>query len=445
VRHIRASFEYVDPLQLPRLHERIGDLTAGDTGLDEYRLALEQYQAAGAPADDQLSALSGMLMVVTRWQGSVGGRPSEEWMADLRARGRALMERAQNQHAIGRFLAADAFFPFWIQSQRKLTDEEVASSSSDAERALQIAGELDDPDLASAALDAIGGSATAVDDWLKARETAQRRLEFEERLGFYERLDAHSMVAWMSYLMGDLAKAERDSAEMFARILPGQAPYPALHLYAWRALTLYMLGRWDEAVIVFWRAIEAWRDAGMHAAGYGLRGFGVGFDIGQARSDARLIAAATDAVESVAVRFPEAHLNRAWLAYVKGDPQLAAGFPERAEGSLEGVERRLNLASDRRLELPASVLDVGIDRALSTRVPLLEAQVWRARALAHRSADEMRRAIGIAESTGAVPTLGRARAELGLITGDAQETEAGLVILRKLGDANYVDRFRPEL
>src|SRR5438046_1947363 len=56
VHHLRASFEFVDPKFLPRLHERIGDLTAGDSGLEEYRLALEGYQAQHAPGDDQLRA-----------------------------------------------------------------------------------------------------------------------------------------------------------------------------------------------------------------------------------------------------------------------------------------------------------------------------------------------------------------------------------------------------
>src|SRR5436305_10705778 len=88
VHHLRASFEFVDPKFLPRLHERIGDLTAGDSGLEEYRLALEGYQAQHAPVDDQLRALAGMLMVTTRWAGSVGDRPSDEWMRGLRERGR---------------------------------------------------------------------------------------------------------------------------------------------------------------------------------------------------------------------------------------------------------------------------------------------------------------------------------------------------------------------
>ena len=40
-----------------------------------------------------------------------------------------------------------------------------------------------------------------------------------------------------------------------------------------------------------------------------------------------------------------------------------------------------------------------------------------------------------------VPQLGRAMAERGLIDGDAAETDAGLAMLKKLGDVDYVDRF----
>jgi hypothetical protein len=61
--------------------------------------------------------------------------------------------------------------------------------------------------------------------------------------------------------------------------------------------------------------------------------------------------------------------------------------------------------------------------------------------LASRDPAELSAAIGIWERAGAVPNLGRARAERGLLTGDQAETDAGLAILKKLGDVNYVDRF----
>jgi class 3 adenylate cyclase len=443
VRHIRAAFDFVDLALVPRLHEWIGDLTAGDTGLDEYRLAFELYQAANAPVDDQLRALAGMLMVTMRWQGSVGGRPTNEWMDQLRARGRQLMERAKDRRAIARFLAADAFYPFWIQGSGPLPADAVRDAESSANRAADIAADLDEPELASAALDALGGCATATHDWPVALKLARRRVAFEDRLGLYERLDAHAVIGWMSVLMGDLATAEQDSATMAARLLPGQAPYPALHLYAWRILTLTLLGRWDEATVVFWRAIEAWIDAGRHAAGYAMRGFVCGIDLGRARGDARLEGAASDAITSILSRLPPDHLLQQLRAYLAGDSRLTADdlsirrwwYPP------EMAERRFGLANDTRQALDSGFLEKSLQIALERRAPLLEAQVRRAIGRARRDAAELTAAIEIWERAGALPNLGRGRAERGLIAEDPTETEAGLAILRSIGDVAYVDRF----
>jgi class 3 adenylate cyclase/tetratricopeptide (TPR) repeat protein len=446
VRHIRASFDFVEPDLLPRLHERIGDLTAGDSGLEEYRLALEEYQECGSPVDDQLRALAGMLMVATRWAGSVGDRPSEEWMGDLRTRGRALLKQANDRYSIARFLAADAFFPFWTQGIREPTAAELAQAEKSVTRAMEIATELDDAELMSVVLDAEGGLSTAVNDWPRARETAEKRIAFEAKLSLYERLDAHSMMAWMSYFMADLETSERDSAQMMARLLPGQAPYPSLHLFAWRVLTLYTLGRWDEAATVFWRAVEAWHDAGSHSAGYALRGFAAGLAIGRARNDSRLVGAAITAMEAILAGFqlgthPQHH-HAALLDYLRGesglrpdDPYMVGQYP------WEMADLRIALACDRRDDVSREILEGGLAKAVRIRVPLVEAQIRRARGLAYRDAGEFTAALAIWEGAGALPYIGRARAERGLINGDAAETEAGLAMLKKLGDLNYVDKF----
>jgi hypothetical protein len=428
---------------LPQLHERIGDLTGGDSGLEEYRMALEGYAAAGAPVDSELRALAGMLMVATRWSGSVADRPSEEWMAQLRSRGRGLLERAENPRSIGKFLAADAFFPFWVQNVRPPTKEECAEADASAQRAIGIAEELPDPDLASLALDAISSTAITAFDWPKALEMTRKRISFEHQLNLYERLDAHSVVTWMSYLIGDLAEGERDSADMVLRLLPGQSPYAALHLFAWRAVTLYSLGRWDDAVSMFWRCLDAWHDAGRHAAAYGIRGFLTGWDIGRARGDARLVGTATDAVQSIIARFPNNEMKRVTMAILQGDHGFRAEdpFPPAGLNPAEALERRLNLACDQRQTLPPAVLEGGITWAQRMRVPLFEAQVRRARGLAHRDTWELSQALEIWQRVGAQPQLGRGLAERGLLEGDSDETEAGLAILRKLGDVNYVDRF----
>jgi tetratricopeptide (TPR) repeat protein len=406
-------------------------------------MALEEYESAAAPVDDQLRALAGMLMVAMRWVGSVGDRPSEEWLSDLRGKGRELLSRAADPYSIGRFLAADSFFPFWIQGNRAATPDELAEANSDANRAIAIAHVLNNLELESIALDALAGTAQAVADWDRARETANERIRFEDKLGLYERLDAHSMVAWMSYLMGDFATGDRDSAEMVSRLLPGQAPYPALHLYAWRAIILFTLGRWDEATSMFWRCIDAWRDAGSHAAGYGLRGFNVGIDIGRARGDQRLLNAASATIESILSRYPARHAHRDWAAQASGDVRFEADFefPQTRGFNYEQAERQLSVVCDLRRPVPQQVREGGLERAQNDRTPLLEGQLWRARALNDNDAEQMLRAVEIFERLGAVPQLGRARAERGLLRHDAAEIDAGLAILKKLGDNNYVDRF----
>ncbi|HVS47486.1 MAG TPA: hypothetical protein VHJ99_01120 [Candidatus Dormibacteraeota bacterium] len=105
------------------------------------------------------------------------------------------------------------------------------------------------------------------------------------------------------------------------------------------------------------------------------------------------------------------------------------------------IERRLSLVADLRTELPPNVAPALLARATEQKIPLLEAQARWAIGLAHRDAAQLTAAIAIWERVGALPSLGRARAERGLITGDQKETDAGLDILKKLGDVNYVDRF----
>jgi hypothetical protein len=295
------------------------------------------------------------------------------------------------------------------------------------------------------ALDALAGIATVQNDWAGTMEFTRQRLEFEDRLGLYERLDARSMVAWMSYMTGDLVTAERDSADMVARLLPGQAPYPALHLYAWRTLTLLMLGRWDEGTSMFWRCIEAWSDAGRHAAGYGLRGFIAGLDIARARRDGRVETAAVDTILSILNRYPASSPAQLLRKYVEGDGAFTSDGPSSETIPSEQIERRLNLVNDRRQSVPENVMDALLERGVQKRVALLEAQARRSIGLAHRDASQMTAALEIWERIGAVPLIGRAKAERGLVSGDNSETEAGLAILRKLGDVNYVDRFSTQI
>jgi hypothetical protein len=154
------------------------------------------------------------------------------------------------------------------------------------------------------------------------------------------------------------------------------------------------------------------------------------------------MSAATEAIMSILSQFPRESPHFMLAAHVNGEISITREDPVRFPRYMsEMVERRLALAADLRADLPPEVLPALLARSIEQKLPLLEAQVRRAVGLAHRDPAEMAAAIATWERVGSLPNLGRARAERGLLTGDQAETEAGLAILKKLGDVNYVDRF----
>src|SRR5207249_11178334 len=102
----------------------------------------------------------------------------------------------------------------------------------------------------------------------QSRHFAQQRLAFEDRLDLHERLDAHTMVAWASALLGDLAQADRSTASALGLFQSGQVHWWGLHSAAWRAYTLTLLGRWDEALAVAEHARKIWDEGGLIPAAY---------------------------------------------------------------------------------------------------------------------------------------------------------------------------------
>jgi hypothetical protein len=100
------------------------------------------------------------------------------------------------------------------------------------------------------------------------------------------------------------------------------------------------------------------------------------------------------------------------------------------------------MANDNHQPVPDDLLDAILKRATSSGLPVLEGQVRRSIGLAHRDLGELDRSVEIWERIGALPNLGRTRAERGAVRGDAAETDAGIAILKKVGDTNYIDRFQ---
>jgi hypothetical protein len=188
--------------------------------------------------------------------------------------------------------------------------------------------------------------------------------------------------------------------------------------------------------------LEAWNDAGRHAAGYGLRGFLCGIDMGRARRDARMQSVAAESVNSILSRFPVDHQNQALKSYVQGEANFGHLDPSViGRNPAETAERRACLANDNREVVPENIRERLLARAIEQRLPLLQAQVRRSNGLAGKVPGEMSAAIAIWEKAGSLPNLGRCLAERGMLTGNAAETDSGLAILKKVGDVNYIDRF----
>src|SRR5438105_1127992 len=444
-RHLRAAIELAEPEETAALYERLGDaFTEGGQTFEAYGAALER--SGDADPDRALRLIGGMLIAVTRAQGSVADRPTEPQLDALRARGAALLAVATDVGAQTRFHLGEAFHAFWVSAQRPATDAEVAASGSHATRALELARTIGDVALQSSALDAIASDAMQHGDWARAREISRSRVDLGDRLDLAEKMDTYSMIAWSSMALGDLDEAVRVSREGQALVQPGQVPSWTLHLVAWRTYALALRGDWDEAVAVGERARQLWIESGEIAAGYANRGFVAARDVALARRDEATAERFGVVIDSIMARFiassPYAPVYREVLRF-KPDAPAALVRMEAARGGAgpELFERAVSLAADRDWPLPLDALESARTAARFRGVRHVDVTLDRAIALTRHDPDLLRRVLADAEAMHALPLVGRLRCELGRMTGDDAQIEAGLRILRELGDQLQVAKF----
>jgi class 3 adenylate cyclase len=442
-RHLRAAIELAEPDDLPELQERLGDVSGGDEGAEASRVALQLCRERGRPVDQELRVLGSLLARYTRFQGTVGKRPSEEEMQRLRADGRALVARARDEQAIASFLIADAFYPFWRGAQATAAD--IAEAEASTGRGLAIAERLDDPRLRSAALDALTSCAKARGAFAQSRQFAQQRLAFEQRLDLHERLDAHTMVAWASALLGDLAQADRSTASALGLFQSGQVHWWGLHSAAWRAYALTLLGRWDEALAVAEHARKIWAEGGLIPAAYCVHGFIAALDVGRARHDSQLVERYRAVLDEILRHFAADSIFGRLRPYGRGDietleVEVVGGFGTIPRARQQLVERTLSLCSDLDRALDPEALQRIVTSAAADGLKLLEAQARRALGISRRDTAELTRALELFEEARAVPYAARARCERALLTRDQGELEAGLHVLEALGDLDQLAR-----
>jgi hypothetical protein len=441
VRHLRAALDLASPMQLARLHERLGEGLGSDEGVAEYKRAKELYEQQGAPAGDRLRVLAAMLMVSTRMQGSIADRLSEEQMNALRAEGERLRAETDDELAIARFLAADSFYVFWAGSERDVGEDLIAAVETRAQEALALARKLGDANLVSACLDALGGLKFTRHDVVGTLEVSLSRLEYEDQLNLDERIDAYSMVGWMNSLLGNLTEAERYTARGLAHIQPGQAHKPAMHMLAWRLYCIGHQGRWDEVVTTLPRLVEMWEEAGRIAAGYTLHGLIAGLHVTRARQEPSL--EAEGMLRFTCARYADAgrHPYGVLGGYADGDlGALEAYLEERPPGYPAGLtELFVGALAD-----AGTTVDEGVlERTLAdwgAKVPLVAAQCRRVLGLQRRDPALLAAAEEIYDRLGAVPAGARARFELGAMTGDQSRVDAAVRVLEELRDYQYLER-----
>jgi hypothetical protein len=86
------------------------------------------------------------------------------------------MDRATDPRTRAVFYLSEAFIPFWLGNLgRQPSPEILERAETGARRGLEIAEELDDAGLMSAALDGLGGLISASGDHRRAVEIARRR------------------------------------------------------------------------------------------------------------------------------------------------------------------------------------------------------------------------------------------------------------------------------
>src|SRR5437762_1258570 len=378
-------------------------------------------------------------------QGAVADRPSEAELDRLRARGAALLEVATDPRSKARFHIAEGFHAFWLSLDRTATEAETAESERHAMQGLDLARALDDIGMQSAALDAMSSAALDRNDWSAARQFDRSRLALGDRLGLGEKMDTISGIAWSSTMLGDLDEAVRVSRDGLSLVQPGQVPAWALHLVAWRTYALALRGDWDDALTSGERARQLWIETGEIAAGYATRGFVGARDVALARSDDAAAERFAAVIDSIMARFaysPVFPLHRDVLRFKPEAPaelvrMVAAG--ERRVPEL--FERAVTLAADRDWPLPLDALEQALAAFGPRGGRFVRAALQRAIALTRGDPQLLRRVLADAEAMHARPLIGRLRCELGRMTGEDVEIEAGLRILRELGDQLQVAKF----
>jgi class 3 adenylate cyclase len=443
--HLRAAIDLATPSEQPELYKRLGEVYgAGDGSVQALANAVRVGTQEGRPPAFVLTCLAQQLMVMCRWFASVARQPSADELGEMIERGRALLGEVAEPASRARFLIAMGFMPFWIRSAgiRLPTERELKEAKASVAEGLAIAEQLDDAALISAALDAMTSSEQAVDP-SRAREISRRRVGMAHRLPVEERLDALTMVAWISAMLGDLPQVVESSEAALALLQPGQNPGFAVGGASWQAYAAALTGRWEDLVASAERLRHAWIEAERPAASYGLQGLLSAMDWARGRGEDELLQRWREVAAEIVGRFDPSHPVAALSAVAELQLDRIVELirhPDRYLDRLHYVEHAMAICADRQHPVPMDVLDGIIGRAEIEQMRLVEAQGRRLRGILRRDVNDLEHSLAAFDEMGAARYAARLRTELGEARHDEALIQAGMRDLDAMGEAEQLTR-----
>jgi class 3 adenylate cyclase len=441
-RHLESAIDLAPRELQPDLYERLGQIwSGGDQGAEAFAKASALGRELDLGPDQQLRTLAQTLIVHTRWVGSVSVRlPREELNGRMDAIERLLEVATEDR--------AKAFGELAIGFSQNLADrpthDAIERSRAAAERALELSRRLDDPELISAAFDALDSAEVATNRFLQVADIVRQRLDLGSRLSTGERLDAWIVAAWGATMLGRLDEAEQSAASATSGLASGQAPAWVSGAAAWRTYALYLLGRWDDAQAEAVRMQRAIRESELRAPWFALNGIVSAFLFSRARGDL----GAADAWRGVANAIfdrsdPGIRTQRldALLAGRLDDvARLMVDDAELFTGRQDYVALALMELADERHPSDRAALDQLVAYTEERSVLLVSATARRLRGTLDGDVAELSRALEGLEQMGARPGAARVRAEIGRLQGDHAAVEAAIADLEQIGDVRHATR-----
>jgi tetratricopeptide (TPR) repeat protein len=242
--------ERVDALE--RLAEACFDAYEGNLAWRYFGEAARLLAASAKEQGERVAFLCARACEVPqRWPGSIRGEPpSEQEAQELYDLGRASLPEGDSEARI-RLLSVRAGWLFGYPRSSTPSDDELRSFEAAGTEAADVAIRMGNPNLASGALDAANAAWASNGNYGRVLPLWERRADLLPTLSDpLEIGDCYAMGAWTHFELGDYRKVLEIVDDGLATIT-GRGPNVELHLRAWYVLTLFRVGRWDQALEEF--------------------------------------------------------------------------------------------------------------------------------------------------------------------------------------------------